>query len=347
MAYELLLTNATSQQIDVATVEVRDGRTHQPLLNLTGTDLLAQMNPIGISAEGGGASASIAGSAVSIVWLDVIVRAKAAIPHALEHRIVGSIGAPPGGAPIPFEIVVSRIPTSAAKPSILGPPLGPGIWLASEGCCRDLTHHRRGLVPVNGALAVSQRFAIDFFLLDNRFRTWIGDPTKLDSYLSYDQPIFAAADGVVVDAEDGLPDQSPPHPPPIPPIAETVGNHVIIRITPGLYLLYGHMKPGSVLVSAGQRVQRGQPIGRIGTSGNSTTPHLHFQIITTATFFPTDSVPYVFDAFTLVGKETERIWDDNIGLQPTGTIPVAPVTPIEYRNAMPLDRDVIVFPQPR
>jgi murein DD-endopeptidase MepM/ murein hydrolase activator NlpD len=90
---------------------------------------------------------------------------------------------------------------------------------------------------------------------------------------------------------------------------------VIVRIAPDVYVLYGHMQPGSVLVSKGQRVRRGQELGRIGTSGNSTTPHLHFQIMTTDTFFPTDSKPYAFEAFTLVAKESERIWDDNLGLQ--------------------------------
>ena len=346
LAYELLLTNATGQQVEVTAVEVRDGRSHQPLLTLMGPALSGQMNPIGVSAEGLGDS-SIASSSVSVVWLDVAVRSRAEIPRVLEHRITGSIVVAPGGASIPFEIVVARIPTSEAKPPVLGPPLGPGIWLASEGCCRDFTHHRHGLVPVNGDLAVAQRFAIDFFRLDDQFRTWVGDPTKLDSYLSYGQPILAAADGVVVNALDGLPDQSPPQPPPIPPINETVGNHVIVRIAPDVYILYAHMKPGSVLVSTGQRVRRGQALGRIGTSGNSTTPHLHFQILTTATFFPSDSTPYVFEAFTLVAKESERIWDDNLGLQPTGTIPVSPLAPTQFRNTMPLDRDIIIFPKSR
>ncbi len=346
LAYELLLTNAAEQQVEVTAVEVRDGRSHQPLLTLTGPGLSGQMNPLAVSAEGPGDS-SIASSSVSVVWLDVAVRSRAEIPRVLEHRITGSLVAAPGGASIAFEIVVARIPTSEAKPPVLGPPLGPGIWLASEGCCRDFTHHRHGLAPVNGELAVAQRFAIDFFRLDDQFRTWVGDPTKLDSYLSYGQPILAAADGVVVNALDGLRDQSPPRPPPIPPINETVGNHVIIRIAPGVYILYAHMKPGSVLVSKGQRVRRGQALGRIGTSGNSTTPHLHFQILTTATFFPTDSTPYVFEAFTLVAKESERIWDDNVGLQPTGTIPVSPLAPTQFRNTMPLDRDIIIFPKSR
>jgi hypothetical protein len=349
LAYELLLTNATGLRVEVTAVEVRDGRSHEPLLTLTASTaptLSGQMNPIGASAEDVGDS-SIASSSVSVVWLDVAVRSRAEIPRVLEHRITGLIVGAPVGASIPFEIVVARIPTSEAKPPVLGPPFGPGIWLASEGCCLNVTHHRRGLGPVNGEFSVPQRFAIDFFRLDDQFRTWIGDPAKVDSYLSYNQPILAAADGVVVNVRDGLPNQSPPQPPPIPPIDETVGNHVIVRIAPGVYVLYAHMKPGSVLVSKGQRVRRGQELGRIGTSGNSTTPHLHFQIMTTATFFPTDSTPYVFEAFTLVAKESARIWDDNVGLQPTGTIPVSPLAPTQFRNTMPLDRDIIVFPKSR
>jgi len=342
LAYEVLLTNASGLQVEVTTLEVRDGRSHEPLLTLTGPALSSVMNPIAASAENGGDS-SIASSSVSIVWLDVTVPSKADIPRIVEHAITGSLVAAPGGTPTPFEIVVARIPTSDDNPPVLSPPVGPGIWLASEGCCRDFTHHRHALVPVNGELAVPQRFAIDFYRLDDQFRAWVGDPAELESYLGYGEPILAAADGVVVDVLDGLPDQSPPQPPAIPPITETVGNYVVVR-TRDMYTLYAHMKPGSVLVRNGRHVRRGQEIGRLGTSGNSATPHLHFQIMTTATFFPTDSTPYVFDSFTLVGKLTERIWDDDLGLQPTGTLPVTPLAPTRFRNTMPLDRDIIIFP---
>jgi hypothetical protein len=76
--------------------------------------------------------------------------------------------------------------------------------------------------------------------------------------------------------------------------------------------------------------------------------HLHFQVITTPTFFPTDSPPFRFNRFDLVGQVTERIWDDNIVLQPTGLLPFAPAGPPgRRRREMPLDRNVVSFPAAR
>jgi murein DD-endopeptidase MepM/ murein hydrolase activator NlpD len=82
----------------------------------------------------------------------------------------------------------------------------------------------------------------------------------------------------------------------------------------------------------------------IGTSGNSTTPHVHFQILTEPTFFPTDSPPYVFSQFNLLGRVPDRIWDDNLGLQPTGKLPFTPASPGGKRvKELPLDRAVVHF----
>jgi Membrane proteins related to metalloendopeptidases len=54
------------------------------------------------------------------------------------------------------------------------------------------------------------------------------------------------------------------------------GKTVVIGHSDGSETLYAHLS--SILVSTGQRVKRGEVIGKIGTTGNSTGPHLHFEV---------------------------------------------------------------------
>jgi murein DD-endopeptidase MepM/ murein hydrolase activator NlpD len=90
------------------------------------------------------------------------------------------------------------------------------------------------------------------------------------------QPIHAAARGRVIVALDGLPDSPPGALPPNLPIEQADGNHVVVAMGRRHFALYAHMQPGSVRV--GQRVRRGQVLGLVGTSGNSSEPHLHFHV---------------------------------------------------------------------
>ncbi|MFB7174913.1 M23 family metallopeptidase [Streptomyces sp. NPDC056254] len=61
--------------------------------------------------------------------------------------------------------------------------------------------------------------------------------------------------------------------------AGSYGNQIIIQHADGLFSQYGHMSQLSV--SAGQPVTVGQEVGLVGSTGNSTGPHLHFEIRTT------------------------------------------------------------------
>ena len=130
-----------------------------------------------------------------------------------------------------------------------------------------------------------------------------------------------------------------------PPINDFAGNWVSIRIAPRRYLLYAHMVPGSVRVRTGQQVRRGQVIGLLGNSGNSSTPHLHFQVSDRPGFAPVDSLPYVFDRFAFVGQITDEFSDETLALQPTGDLAFAPSgAPRVRRQERPLDRNVLRFP---
>lgn len=82
--------------------------------------------------------------------------------------------------------------------------------------------------------------------------------------------IVAAAAGEVIKAGD---------------TGDGYGNCVIIKHSNGYFSLYGHMAPGSLLVSEGDNVKQGQQIGTMGTTGNSTGNHLHFEVRTGASTF--------------------------------------------------------------
>lgn len=79
------------------------------------------------------------------------------------------------------------------------------------------------------------------------------------------QPIYAVADGYVIVSER---------------LTGSYGNYIIIMHDNGLFTLYAHGQDGSRTVSAGDRVAQGQQIMRVGTTGNSTGPHLHFEVRT-------------------------------------------------------------------
>ncbi|MFE5902150.1 M23 family metallopeptidase [Streptomyces sp. NPDC056488] len=352
LSYELLTTSALpgSARVRLDRVEVLDVRTHRVVGSLSGRALAGAANPVGDPLPGADGYTPppppptptvIPGSQQWVIWLDLALDRGQRVPRVLEHRLSGAVLTGSGSSP--FEETVQVTPTDRTEPLNLDAPVRPGTWYSSESCCGN-THHRRGLAPIDGRFYVPQRFAIDWYRVGERGRTWEGDPARLTSYLSYRQPVVAAAGGRVVEVQDEIPDNVPPVAPPIPPIGETVGNHVTVEVAPGRYLLYAHLTPGSIEVREGDRVEPGRVLGLIGNSGNSTTPHLHFQVMTTPEFFPTDSPPFTFREFRVIGRVAPRIWDDNLGLQPTGVLPITP-SPNEglHRARYPLDREVLKF----
>ncbi|TVY01111.1 M23 family metallopeptidase [Cohnella terricola] len=86
-------------------------------------------------------------------------------------------------------------------------------------------------------------------------------------------PIFAAGDGTVKVAEFNL----------------TRGNYIIIAHRNGLESWYMHLS--KIEVNAGQQLKRGDKIGKMGNSGRSTGPHLHFQVV--ASEEPVNPLPYL------------------------------------------------------
>jgi murein DD-endopeptidase MepM/ murein hydrolase activator NlpD len=74
------------------------------------------------------------------------------------------------------------------------------------------------------------------------------------------------------------------------------GNFVVIRHAEGVFSLSAHLKQGSVVVKAGDRVRAGQKIGQVGASGGVSLPHLHFQLQECATA-RCEGLPVEFERF--------------------------------------------------
>ena len=175
-------------------------------------------------------------------------------------------------------------------------------------------------IPSHGTDLLGQRYAYDLVRTDHRrdfhlhpagTLRWllVGGRTR-DCY-GWGQPVHAALDGVVVQAVDGVPERQWLHvvreswfavkntvmfarggldP------ARLAGNHVIIA-TAGTYALYAHLAPGSMVVTRGQRVRAGEVLGRVGHSGNSTAPHLHFHLMDSPDPLLARGIPCAFAAY--------------------------------------------------
>jgi murein DD-endopeptidase MepM/ murein hydrolase activator NlpD len=141
----------------------------------------------------------------------------------------------------------------------------------------------------------------------------------------------------------GLPDQPPGKMPSDIAIEEADGNSIVLDLGSGRYALYAHLRAGSIMVKAGDRVQRGQAIARVGNSGNTLAPHLHFHIMDTPSPLASNGLPYSIDAFQVTGATsgTEAFDKAEAAGSPLAIAPVAP--PRAMPNALPLDQLEISF----
>ena len=158
------------------------------------------------------------------------------------------------------------------------------------------------LLPLNGKERAPEHFAIDFVQLDAQGRLFVGDLTNLYDWPYYRTEVLAAAPGTVVEMVKDLPDQVPGQLPSDITIETAGGNHVIIDMGNGRYVLYAHLIPGSVTVEVGDVVNRRQILGLLGNSGNTDAPHLHFQVMDSPSALNTTGLPFVFDTWELQGR---------------------------------------------
>ena len=157
--------------------------------------------------------------------------------------------------------------------------------------------------PVNYHVFLpDQRWAYDL-LVTRDGRTFRTDGAAVEDYYAYGLAVYAPAAGVVFAARDGEPDVA---------IGARrwglagLGNHVGIEVGPAEYLFIGHLQPGSVAVAVGDRVAAGQPLGRVGNSGNSSEPHVHLHLQDSTDPYFGEGIPFFFHGYRLDGRLVER-----------------------------------------
>jgi Peptidase family M23 len=294
LAYELTLTNTLSGNTTVNALTARAG--DKNLLSLSGDNLKYWTRALGNS----GTPTNVIGPGQSaIVWLDVVLDNGATPPTEITHSVDLTVAKPlPGLVPANLTQTVAPVTVSTHKPASISPPLDGSNWLDGNSCC-DMTAHRMAVNPINAALWVSERFAIDYVQLTNDFRLFNGDPTKLESYPYFGAPIHAVANGKVVAVVDNLPEQVPSKTPSGLPLDQYGGNHVVQDIGDGNFAFYAHLQPGSITVKVGDELTSGQGIAALGNSGNSDAPHLHFHVMDNPDPLAANGLPFVIKSFRL------------------------------------------------
>jgi murein DD-endopeptidase MepM/ murein hydrolase activator NlpD len=249
----------------------------------------------------------LGGGMRAIIYLWLTFDSPSAVPAALRHRLTTRIIASADGAGQGSEMEVkgegAEIKVRAEPPLVLSPPLRGGEWLAANGPA-NASGHRRAMIPTSGAAHIAQRFAIDWVQLRETGQTFTGDQLKNENYRCYGAEALAVTDATVASIKDGIPENIPGATSRAVPITlETVGgNYVILDLGNGRYAFYAHLQPGSLRVKAGDKVKRGQVLGLVGNSGNSTEPHLHFHVSNGNSPLGSEGLPYVFESFEVQGK---------------------------------------------
>ncbi len=338
LVYELLLTNTIAVPVTVTAVEVVDVGRGATVATLRADALSAAVS---LLAGDDAPAAGLPPSTVGVVWFDLPFADQTALPSAIAHRVT---------IELPTELYEpesmtdtgGRADVDLRPPLVLGPPVYGPRWVAAGSCCDG--PHRRAFQAINGRLYLSQRFAIDFNLLDAQGRIAADDLSINANHAGYGQPVFAVADATVVDAVDRFSDQIEGDHYPIT-LDNITGNRVILDLGEGRFAFYAHLRPGTVAVRDGERVRRGQQIGELGNSGNSHGAHLHFHLMDGPSALAADGLPYEFDAFDLTGHapplgELEELYEAALPL------PIDPRGAGPRRDALPLGGDVITFPGP-
>jgi hypothetical protein len=329
--YELLVVSVFPEPVTLTSVTALDPG-GKKLMRIEGGALTAATQTLFAHT----ASAVIPASAAVSIDVDLILPPNTA-PERVAHNITYALKPDSELAPMITslevdapEVAINRQPAIEIKPPVRGEG-----WLVSMGCCKPSLHRDLHIAIDGTRIETAETFAIDWAKVKNN-RLFDGNGSKVEQHYAFGEDVFAVADATIVSIQDGKPDATAN----ILMKPETKddygGNHVILEIAPKIFAIYMHLHPGSLTVKVGDVVKAGAPLAKIGNSGPSMGPHLHFGISDKPDFFAGRSLPFVFNSFTAVGAVDLAVSEaDRLVILPHSR---------EVRSAYPLDGTILNYP---
>lgn len=315
-SYHLLLSNRSHVDLVLKRVDVF-GKDDASLLQFDKADLedyykfRANLAPVE-----GHSKQTIKSGNTGILLFWIALENENLIPDRFKHRFTFDYSPyiEVWNSPYPKDqdIVLENyyVEVDKGDPVVIGSPLKGNRWKVGNGPGEYKTNHQY-ILTREGATRNPQRYGIDFQIVDEKnimLPTPLPEVLTNEMFYCYGQELLAIADGVIANIKDGIPENTPQASGEIitgyKMNSETVaGNYLSIKIGEDQYIHYAHLIPGSLRFKLGDKVEKGQVIGLLGNSGNSTGPHLHFNFTNGTSANGSRGLPYVFESFQNVSDE--------------------------------------------
>ena len=196
LTYEVHVTNFTRASVTWTGLDVSEAVTGAPLAAVRDSAFQRDLMRPGLGAVPFAQRATIAGGLRAVLFVQVPLAAGVR-PIALRHTLTfdDSVGTRTmNAAPVPVTLDVA----------VIGPPFKGGPWLAANGPGNG-SGHRRALIPLDGEMAIAQRFAIDWVLVDSAFSTHKGDALDNTKYYAHDLDVIGTARDCAPGMFSGIP----------------------------------------------------------------------------------------------------------------------------------------------